>query len=170
MERFTRECLVMDADSTSDNAEAAAKMDRVYVRAAQLVDSTLDLDGCFVLDISQFEMTEIETFSGNKIIYRANPYVSDDSLSPVLERTDSFGPVSPLIVLATTPSAITTRPLSADEHEKLSDFICENRNGRIFENTAPSWLRYMFPPSFKYGMGESGCRTKLTGSGPSFWD
>ena len=168
MERFTRECLVMDADSTSDSAEAAAKMDRVYARAAQLVDSTLDLDGCFILDISQFEIAEIETPSGNKTIYRANPYASDESLSPVFERTDSFGPVNPLVVLATTPSAIMTRPISADEHEKVSDFLYENRNGRIFENSAPSWLRYMFPPSFKYGMGESDCRTMLTSSGPCF--
>lgn len=152
MERFTRECLEMDA-STASNAEAAAKMDQVYSRAAQLVCSTLDLDGCFILDISQFEMTEIETSSGRQTVFRADPY-SSGSQSPVLERTEEFGPVNPFPVLATTPSKVPTRPLTATEHEKLSVFLRDNRDGRIFENIAPSWIRYMFPSSLRYGMGE----------------
>jgi hypothetical protein len=153
MEKFTRECLEMDASSASSNAEAAAKMDHVYARAAQLVNSTLDLDGCFILDIGQFEMMEMDTATGSKTIYRADPYVSDTQ-SPVFERSDSFGPVNPLPVLAKTSAHVPSRPLLAAEHERLSEFLCENRDGRIFENTAPSWIRYMFPSSLRYGMGE----------------
>jgi len=55
-------------------------------------------------------------------------------------------------VLASTPSKVLTRSVSAVEHEKLSDFLRENRDGRIFENVAPSWMRYMFPPGIRYGM------------------
>lgn len=128
-------------------------MDQVYSRAAQLIKATLDLDGCFILDIGQFEMTEMETLSGKKTVYRADPYV-DETQSPVLERSDSFGPVNPFPVLATTPSTIPTRPLSAGEHEKLSEFLSHNKDGRIFENVAPSWIRYMFPSALRYGMGE----------------
>ena len=153
MEKFTRECLELDDKSSSSNVEGASKMDKVYSRAAQLVCSTLDLDGCFILDIGHFEMMSLETSTGSKTVYRADPYVSEQQ-SPILERSDSFGPVSPLTVLAMTPSATPTRPISADEHEKISDFLRENRDGRIFENVAPSWLKYMFPAKFRYGMGE----------------
>ena len=153
MERFTRECLEMDAGSSS-NAEVAAKMDQVYSRAAQLVCSTLDLDGCFILDISQFEMTEVETPEGPQTIYRADPYL-DDSQEPVLERSEAYGPVNPFPVLATTPNTIPTRPLTSLEHEKMSVFLRDHRDGKIFDTIAPSWIRYTFPSALRYGMGES---------------
>jgi len=152
MEKFTRECLEMDA-SVSSSAQAAAKMDQVYSRAAQLVNSTLDLDGCFILDIATFEMTEVETSSGVKSVFRADPYISETQ-SPVLERSEAFGAVNAFPVLATTPTHVPTRPLTASEHEKLSTFLRDNREGKIFENVAPSWIRYMFPASLRYGMGK----------------
>jgi signal transduction histidine kinase/AmiR/NasT family two-component response regulator len=34
----------------------------------------------------------------------------------------------------------------------MSAFLGDQRDGRIFENIAPSWIRYIFPPSLKYGM------------------
>lgn len=150
MEKFTRECLEMDASSSS-NAEAAARMDQVYSRAASLVCSTLDLDGCFILDIGQFEMTEVETPHGKQAVFRADPYIAEIQ-SPVLERSETYGAVNPFPVLATTPNKIPTRPLTPLEHEKLSTFLRDNRDGRIFENVAPSWIRYMFPSSLRYGM------------------
>ncbi|KAK1920652.1 CnHHK5 [Papiliotrema laurentii] len=150
MERFTRECLEMDANSAS-NAEAAAKMDQVYSRAAQLVCSTLDLDGCFVLDISQFEMIEVETAEGKETMFRANPYFTETQ-SPVLKRSDSYGPVNPFPLLATTPNKVPTRPLTSMEHEKMSTFLRDHRDGQIFETVAPSWIRYMFPSALRYGM------------------
>jgi hypothetical protein len=153
MERFTRECLEMDAESKASNAEAAAKMDHVYTRAAQLVCQTLDMDGCFILDISEFEKVEMETVEGKKSVYRADPYFSDN-VSPVLERSDTLGPIPPFPVLATIPNAVPTRPLTSLEHEKLSEFLLNNRDGRIFENIVPSWIRYMFPSDMRYGMGE----------------
>ncbi|WWC62065.1 uncharacterized protein I303_104654 [Kwoniella dejecticola CBS 10117] len=152
MEKFTRECLEMDANSTASNAEAAAKMDQVYSRAAQLVCSTLDLDGSFVLDISQIEMMQIDTPSGKKMMYRADPYGSTEQQSPVLERSETFGPVNAFPVLATTIGPTSTRPLNSYEHEKFSEFLRDHRDGRIFEGIAPVWIRYMFPQKFRYGM------------------
>ncbi|WWC89244.1 uncharacterized protein L201_004163 [Kwoniella dendrophila CBS 6074] len=152
MEKFTRECLEMDATSTASNAEAAAKMDRVYSRAGQLVCSTLDLDGSFILDISQIEMTQIDTPTGRQTMYRADPYSTSEQQSPVLERSEAFGPVNAFPVLATTPTSTPTRPLNSYEHEKLSDFLRDHRDGKIFEGIAPVWIRYMFPQKFRYGM------------------
>ena len=152
MEVFTRECLELDANTLSSTAKTS-RMDHVYARAAQLVRSTLDLDGCFLLDTSKFEMTEIQTDHGVQTVFRADPYVSETQ-SPVLERSDEFGPVESFPVLGSTLEKVPTRPLTGAEHEKLSDFLRDHRDGRIFENVAPSWIRYMFPSSLQYGMGE----------------
>ncbi|WWD03078.1 hypothetical protein V865_001124 [Kwoniella europaea PYCC6329] len=152
MEKFTRECLEMDANSSASNAEAAAKMDQVYSRAAQLVCSTLDLDGSFILDISQIEMVHVDTPAGKKTIYRADPYSTAEQQSPVLERSETFGPVNAFPVLATIPSSMPSRSLSSHEHEKFSEFLRDHRDGKIFEGIAPIWIRYMFPQKFRYGM------------------
>ena len=143
----------MDTDSSTNNADAAARMEQVYSRAANLVCSTLDMDGCFILDIGSFEMMETETLGGSKTIYRADPYVAE-SQSPVLERSDVFGPVNPFPVLAATDPTVPTRPLTAYEHEHFSEFLRDNKDGRVFESVAPSWIRYIFPSSLRYGMGE----------------
>ena len=153
MEQFTRECLEMDSTSTTTEAEATSKMDRVYNRAAQLVCQTLDLDGCFILDIGQFEMMEMNLPTGKTTIYRADPYINETQ-SPVLERSEAFGPVNSFPIFASTPNKVPTRPLSSLEHEKLSEFLRDHKDGRIFEGIAPSWIRYMFPSDLKFGLGE----------------
>ncbi|AAW40853.2 two-component sensor molecule, putative [Cryptococcus deneoformans JEC21] len=152
MEKFTRECLEMDSASPTSDAETVNKMEHVYSRAAQLVCSTIGLDGCFILDISQIEMVQTNTPTGKKSTYRANPYGAAENTSPVLERSESFGPVNPFPVLAAVPTAKSTRALTPYEHEKLSDFMQNHHDGRIFEGAAPQWIRYMFPQSFRYGM------------------
>ncbi|RXK37056.1 hypothetical protein M231_05644 [Tremella mesenterica] len=152
MEEFTRECLEMDAKWNATNTEAAASMDVVYARATQLVTSALGLDGCFILDISQFEMIELEDSDGSKrTIYRADPY-GLETHSPVLERHDNFGPVAPLPVFASTHQPMNTREMTPIEHEKMSDFLLHHRDGRIFEDVAPSWIRYMLPSTLRYVM------------------
>jgi hypothetical protein len=153
MEKFTRECLEMDAQSSASSSEASARMDKVYSRAAQLVCTTLDLDGCFILDVSHFELVEVETENGKKSVYCADPYTSGDQ-GPVVEINGSFGPVNPLTVLGASPPPAPTRSLTPEEHQKMSDFLLNHRDGRIFENVAPSWIRYMFPPELRYGMGK----------------
>ncbi|WVQ79949.1 hypothetical protein IAT38_002050 [Cryptococcus sp. DSM 104549] len=151
MERFTRECLEADTVSAS-NKEATNKMEQVYARAAQLVCSTIGLDGCVVLDIGQIEMVQVDTPEGKKTTYRADPYSTAEVASPVLERSETYGPVNPFPVLGSFPGEATTRTLSSIEHEKLSEFLSKYRDGRIFESVAPMWIRYLFPSDIRYGM------------------
>jgi signal transduction histidine kinase len=149
MERFTRECLEMEVAAGS-NTEASARMDQVYATAVKMVANTLDLDGCVILDIRQFEYLDV---GSGKMIYRANPFGQDgQDESAVLERDETFGHVAALPVLASVPAGVSTRTLSPSEHEKLSDFLLTHREGRIFENIAPTWIRYLFPSALKYGM------------------
>ncbi|TXT08917.1 hypothetical protein VHUM_02391 [Vanrija humicola] len=151
MEKFTRECLEIDDKFVGANFEAASRMDKVYSRAAKLVRTTLELDGCTILDISQLERISVSGSDKKKFIYRANPYAPGPD-SSVLEQSDTFGPISAFPVLASTPSTPPTRPLTAFEHERLSDFLCNNRDGKIFENVVPTWIRYMFSSALKYAM------------------
>lgn len=127
-------------------------MNLVYSRAAKLVRNTLELDGCAILDISQFERTEVTGEDGEQtVIFHATPY--DEDGSRLFERAQVFGPVNAFPVLSTAPETnLETRQLTPVEHEKMSMFLSDHRDGKIFENVAPSWIRYIFPASLKYGM------------------
>lgn len=126
-------------------------MDQVYARASSLVCSTLDMDGCIILDLGQFEMVDVEGENGKQSVFRADPYSAE---STVLELSGTFGPVNAFPVLASTTTPVATRSLTGEEHRKMSDFLTNHRDGRIFENVAPSWIRYLLPSDLRYGMGE----------------
>ncbi|KLT42402.1 hypothetical protein CC85DRAFT_246007 [Cutaneotrichosporon oleaginosum] len=152
MEKFTRECLEIDEEITSADFDSASRMDQVYSRAAKLITTTLELDGCTILDISQFERVEISTADGERqTIYHAHPYSEGEA--HMVEPAGVFGPVSAFPVLSTAPGeSVETRPLTGVEHEKMSAFLADHRDGRIFEGVAPSWIKYVFPSTLKYGM------------------
>lgn len=154
MEKFTRECLEIDEEITTADFDSPSRMNQVYTRAAKLITNTLDLDGCTILDISQFERVELSTPEGERrTIYHANPYAEGEA--HMVEPTAVFGPVSAFPVLATAqpvPGEARTRQLTSSEHEKMSAFLADHRDGRIFEGVAPSWIKYVFPSTLKYGM------------------
>lgn len=152
MEKFTRECLEIDDQLATTGFDSESRMNFVYSRAAKLVRNTLELDGCAILDISQFERTEVTSEDGEEsVIYHATPYAEDGSR--LFERAQVFGPVNAFPVLSTAPETdLETRQLTPVEHEKMSLFLSGHRDGKIFENVAPSWIRYIFPSSLKYGM------------------
>lgn len=57
MEQFTRECLELDGPTPdSSSLSPQENMKKVYEKAAQLVKSTLDLEGAVVVDVSNFEL------------------------------------------------------------------------------------------------------------------
>lgn len=152
MERFTRECLEMDAKSTDKRPQAAAKMDVVYERAAQLVATTLDMDGCFILDLDSFENTQVESADGPRTVYRADPYNTENDL---MEKAQDFGPIPALPLLASTDPNIKTAPLSSLDHQRMSVFLSEHRDGKIYEHKPPSFVKGLFPEGLRYAMGMS---------------
>jgi hypothetical protein len=151
MEKFTRECLEMDAKSTDKRPEAAAKMDVVYERAAQLVASTLDMDGCFILDLDSFENTLVEGKDGIRTVYRADPYNTENDL---MEKAQEFGPIPALPLLASTDPNCKTAPLSSLDHQRMSTFLSEHRDGKIYEHKPPSFVKGLFPEGLRYAMGK----------------
>lgn len=180
METFTRECLEMDVASAEATSEqAAAKMNQVYDRAAKLVVKTLDVDGCVIFDLTQFEMIEMTAADGSvSKVYRADPYnlgipeqshPEDDSLAgenSIFERSEVFGAIPSLPVLGAAEGSAgpgtRDRSLSGAEHEKLSSFFKDHREGRIYEDVVPTWVRQLLPPGLKYAMSKYEARQNLT--------
>lgn len=152
MEKFARDCLTIDEKLNASALTTTSRMTEVYSRAAKLISKTLDLDGCSILDISQFERLQSTDANGNqRTVYHANPF--SGSSASGYEMAESFGAVTAFPILASTgPDEPRTRPLTAEEHQRMSKFLEENRDGRIYENIVPTWIRYVFPPSLKYGM------------------
>ena len=66
MEKFTRDCLEMEA-TTEQNLDAAYSMVRVYERAAKVIRRTLDVDGAIILDVGQLEATDITKDDGSTV-------------------------------------------------------------------------------------------------------
>jgi hypothetical protein len=184
METFTRECLEMDVASAEATSEqAAAKMNQVYDRAAKLVVKTLDVDGCLIFDLTQFEMIEMTAGDGSvSKVYRADPYnlgvpnqshQEDDSHAgenSIFERSEVFGAIPSLPVLGAAEGnggpGTRDRSLSGPEHEKLSSFFKDHREGRIYEDVVPSWVRQLLPPALKYAMSMLRPKLLLTASCP----
>lgn len=152
MEKFARDCLTIDEKLNASALTTTSRMTEVYSRAAKLISKTLDLDGCSILDISQFERLQSTDALGNQhTVYHANPF--SGSTAAGYEMAESFGAVTAFPILASTgPNEPRTRPLTSEEHQRMSKFLEENRDGRIYENIVPTWIRYVFPPSLKYGM------------------
>ena len=113
MEQFSRECLEIDMEhpsqqslengitddhsAQSTNLSMTSSMDRVYDRAAKLVQRTLDVEGVIVMDVSHCEV--LENMSGestiNVVMHHGDPDVTET----------------------------TTKSLTAEEYAKLNAFF-----------------------------------------------
>ncbi|KZO91573.1 hypothetical protein CALVIDRAFT_521478 [Calocera viscosa TUFC12733] len=170
MEHFTRECLEMDTNEPDS-------MNRVYDRAAKLVKRTLDVEGALVLDISHLELMEITDDNGKpSILFHGDPYgptsapTSSSAPNPpvpgapngtqanqtLLHRKYEFGSIPPLPVLGSAETAVDpdqrARGLTAIEHAKLSDFLVNYPDGKIYEGLVPLCFRHMLPNNIQYAM------------------
>ncbi|KAK7044175.1 hypothetical protein VNI00_007895 [Paramarasmius palmivorus] len=153
MEQFSRECLEIDMEQeaqaeqspsqsgTSPGSEVTAghntanqaggllmpsSMDRVYDRAAKLVQRTLDVEGVIVMDVSHCEVLESMSAEG--------------SVSVVMHHGDPD-------VLQTT-----TKSLTAEEYSKLHAFFSKYPDGKISEGFVPPSFRQFLPTRIQYAL------------------
>ncbi|KAJ3714916.1 atypical/HisK protein kinase [Lentinula guzmanii] len=139
MEQFSRECLEIDMEqqepqssqSSTDSIPEAnrspgpnlsmsgSSMDRVYDRAAKLVQRTLDVEGVIVMDVSHCEV--LENMSGestiNVVMHHGDPDVAET----------------------------TSKNLTADEYAKLNAFFAKNPDGKVSEGIVPPSFRLFLP-------------------------
>ncbi|KAJ4480084.1 atypical/HisK protein kinase [Lentinula aciculospora] len=119
MEQFSRECLEIDMEQQDLSMMSGSSMDRVYDRAAKLVQRTLDVEGVIVMDVSHCEV--LENMSGestiNVVMHHGDPDVTET----------------------------TTKCLNADEYAKLNAFFAKNPDGKISEGIVPPSFRLFLP-------------------------
>ncbi|KAI0316421.1 hypothetical protein OF83DRAFT_1127068 [Amylostereum chailletii] len=127
MEQFTRECLEIDIEAGHDRpAEMNTfSMDKVYGRAAKLVQKTLDVEGAIVMDVSHGEV--VETMSAEAI-------------------------VSVIVHSADAETGTVTQKLTPEESAKLYETFMKYPDGRIFEGVVPAPLRPFIPSGIQYAL------------------
>jgi len=150
MEQFSRECLEIDMEEQSQSPghgsagpspelskEQSPKasgllmpssMDKVYDRAAKLVQRTLDVEGVIVMDVSHCEV--LESMSG------------EGSVSVVMHHGD------PDI------QETTSKSLTAEEYAKLNAFFAKYPDGKISEGIVPPSFRQFLPTRIQYALSE----------------
>ncbi|KAL0577654.1 hypothetical protein V5O48_004343 [Marasmius crinis-equi] len=151
MEQFSRECLEIDMEQQSEAERSPghnrssqpspepkspaespellmpSSMDRVYDRAAKLVQRTLDVEGVIVMDVSHCEV--LESMSG------------EGSVSVVLHHGDP------------DVQQTTTKSLTAEEYAKLNAFFAKYPDGYISdEGFVPQIFRQFLPSRVQYAL------------------
>ncbi|KAI9512992.1 Fph type histidine kinase [Russula earlei] len=129
MEQFTRECLEIDSETSSDTdseanqrAKNPLSMDRVYQRAAKLVKKTLDVEGSLVMDMSHGEVLETV---GAEAVVSVNVHGAEDT---------------------------TTYQIQGDACVRIWDMFLKYPDGRVFEALVPAPLRPFVPNGTQYAL------------------
>ncbi|KAJ2916616.1 hypothetical protein MD484_g3804, partial [Candolleomyces efflorescens] len=128
MEQFSRECLEIDNEVHNRAQEdyiIGSSMDKVYDRAAKLVQRTLDVEGVIVMDVSHCEV--LETMS------------AEGSVSVILHHGDP-------------ESEMEKRQLSTEEYHKLNNFFAKYPDGKILEGILPHMFRPFMPTHIRYAL------------------
>ncbi|THV02842.1 hypothetical protein K435DRAFT_836182 [Dendrothele bispora CBS 962.96] len=149
MEQFSRECLEIDMEEQSQtpgNRNSAnpspeprkeqspqsngllmpSSMDKVYDRAAKLVQRTLDVEGVIVMDVSHCEV--LESMSG------------EGSVSVVMHHGDP------------DVQETTSKSLTSEEYSKLNAFFAKYPDGKISEGIVPPSFRQFLPTRIQYAL------------------
>ncbi|TFK27164.1 hypothetical protein FA15DRAFT_666663 [Coprinopsis marcescibilis] len=130
MERFSRECLEIDTDLPSDSHKegtpiTGTSMDRVYDRAAKLVQRTLDVEGVIVMDVTHCE---------------------------VLETMGAEGNVTVVLHHGGAVRGMETQTLLSEDHHSLNNFFARYPEGKIVEGILPSCFRQFMPTHIRYAL------------------
>ncbi|KAK0495403.1 hypothetical protein EDD18DRAFT_1075778 [Armillaria luteobubalina] len=140
MEQFSRECIEIDPSRPSSRPPLrpryssfqqrsflhSGSMDKVYSRAARLVQRTLDVEGVIVMDVSHCDMN-------------ANVPTGEGSVSVVMHYGD--------------PTMETKiRSLSGEEWGRLGRFFDKWPEGRVMEGIVDSSWRAFLPTRVEYAL------------------
>ncbi|KAH9057814.1 Fph type histidine kinase [Lactarius vividus] len=125
MEQFTRECLEIDSETSSEMeatqpVKTRLSMDRVYQHAAKLVKKTLDVEGALVMDMSHGEI--LETIA------------AEAAVSLIVHSAEDT----------------TTHQVQGDACIRMWDLFLKYPDGRAFEAVVPPPLRPFVPNETQY--------------------
>ena len=131
MEQFTRDCLEVDKQVNEQEPQArppaSTSMEQIYVRAAKLVQRTLDVEGAIVMDVSHVDV--LETIG------------SESSMSITIH--EASGGLEP-----------QSRSLCSEQYRRLTDFFEKYPEGKVCEGLVHPGLRPFLPARIQYVLGE----------------
>ena len=172
MEQFTRECLEVDNDNSSNNGNS--NNTNAYTSDDSHSGETTESGSCdsvaqkkqalFSRAASMEQIYESAARLVEKTLDVEGAIVLDVSHADVLETFGAESSTSISIHSADDlelheqdgrPKAgTTTRPLCAEEHAKLQEFFAKFPNGKISEGIVPSALRCFLPTRIQYALCE----------------
>lgn len=128
MEQFSRECLESGNEVDSQGKHelsVGTTMEEVYDRAAKLIQSTLDVEGVIVLDVSHVDVLE-------------NP-VAEGTVSVILHHGDENAPME-------------KRQITPEEYQGFNRFFDKHPDGKILEGILPTLFRPYMPTHIRYAL------------------
>ncbi len=172
IENFTRECLEMDMeDSTEGHVQDAHGARKIYSLAAENVQQALQANGAVVFDLSHFELIEsfpADTEDASTKIFFPSPYSQPDLKpfanaekpdqvdvvdSPFWDQSNKDGAlksklVPPMVVLGASedmePPRVRADPVPLSHHVQVAQFLRAHPTGRFYPYT-PTPLRHLLP-------------------------
>jgi hypothetical protein len=153
----------------------SSTMDKVYSRAAKLIQRTLDVEGVIVMDVSHCEVFEPASALGSSPsgTEQNSPKLADSKplAGPSMEKghTRSNSRSSPGNATAAAAAAaagtvsltmhygdpdaeVQSKTLCAEDYVKFLDFFAKHPNGHVFEGVVPMGFRMFMPARIKYAL------------------
>lgn len=131
------------AAHASSSAYLTTSMDKVYSRAARLIQRTLDVEDVIVMDVSHCEMYDA---SSN---LSSSPAMDSSSRKPT---SDVAAPVT--LYFGNPAQEPQMRTLSSEEYDRLREFFGKFPDGRVLEGVVPLSFRAFIPTRMKYALSE----------------
>ncbi|KAJ7593541.1 hypothetical protein C8J56DRAFT_931317 [Mycena floridula] len=129
--------------SGSSTSFVSTSMDKVYSRAAKLIQRTLDVEDVVVMDVSHCEVLEpaapITLSSGSPFPASSFASTGEGTVSVTMYYGDSEKPTQ-------------SKTLSVEEYVRLSEFFGKYPNGRVFEGAVPLSFRLFLPGRMNYAL------------------
>lgn len=161
----------------------ASSMDKVYSRAAKLIQRTLDVEGVIVMDVSHCEVLEptasipAAVTAANSVSHfsttttTASSLTTSSSAAPLhhhpasnssyqLPSSSSFtsaaeGTVSVTMYDGDPDKETRSKTLTGEEYVRLMEFFAKYPHGRVFEGVVPVAFRMFLPGRMRYALSES---------------
>jgi len=130
MEQFSRECLENDNEVHTHGQQdlmLGSSMDRVYDRAAKLVQRTLDVEGVIVMDVSHCD---------------------------VLESMSAEGSVSVILHHGEPDMPSEKKDISTEAFHQFDRLFKRHPDGKIWEGILPQTFRPYMPTHIRYALSE----------------
>ena len=128
MEQFSRECLESNNEVYTHGRQdltLGSSMEKVYDRAAKLVQSTLDVEGVIVMDVSHCN---------------------------VLENMSAEGTVSVILHHGDVEMEMEKRQITTEEYHNFNHFFQKYPDGKILEGILPHLFRPYMPTHIRYAL------------------